>query len=217
MIATVTTTTRTKKLLRRLLNLYNDNNKNNNNRHNLLNDVVSFLFSAIPLQQVLSQSADPSLLIDQFSPVISQSLTSILVIVQKILPLSNEVFEISENNSDSNSNNNGNKDSSFNFNKNLPFVWLSSEENIGSGLLKLSEIILNINNSTSKNTLLQQQNYSKVLLPSINISCVQLIKCLVEKSICFENCLNNDPEILKKNSIDSKFVPHGFRNFPVIH
>ncbi|CAI4815684.1 CPA_1a_G0055740.mRNA.1.CDS.1 [Saccharomyces cerevisiae] len=187
-----------KKLLRRLLNLYNDNNKNNNNRHNLLNDVVSFLFSAIPLQQVLSQSADPSLLIDQFSPVISQSLTSILVIVQKILPLSNEVFEISENNSDSNSNNNGNKDSSFNFNKNLPFVWLSSEENIGSGLLKLSEIILNINNSTSKNTLLQQQNYSKVLLPSINISCVQLIKCLVEKSICFENCLNNDPEILKK-------------------
>lgn len=93
------------------------------------------------------------------------------------------------------------KDSSFTFHKNLPFVWLNSEENIGSGLLKLSELILDINNnsnSTVKNSLLQQQTQPKMLLPSINVSCIQLIKCLIEKSINFENCLNNDSNILKK-------------------
>lgn len=135
--------------------------------------------------------------------MISQSLTSILVIVQKILPLSNVLFTTSKNNSNSNGGNNHNnnsdsKNSSFNFNKNLPFVWLSSEENIGSGLLKLSELVLNISNTTTKSSLLQQQNYSMALLPSINISCIQLIKCLIEKSISFENRLNDNSDILRR-------------------
>lgn len=187
-----------KKLLQRLLDLYNNNNRNSDNKHNLLNDVVSFLFSVIPFQQLLSQPSDASSLIDQLSPVISQSLTTILVIVQKVLPLSNETLLITKGNTNHNSKN---KDSSFTFHKNLPFVWLNSEENIGSGLLKLSELILDINNnsnSTVKNSLLQQQTQPKMLLPSINVSCIQLIKCLIEKSINFENCLNNDSNILKK-------------------
>ena len=160
--------------------------------------MVSFLFSVIPFQQLLSQPSDANSLIDQLSPVISQSLTTVLVIVQKVLLLSNEALLITESNT---SHNSKNKDSSFTFHKNLPFVWLNSEENIGSGLLKLSKLILDINNSsnaTVKNSLLQQQTQPKMLLPSINISCIQLIKFLIEKSINFENCLNNESNILKK-------------------
>lgn len=137
-----------KEVVNHLVRLYCDDDK-----LKLFNDTVSFLISVIPFTQI---KAAPTL-VEEVAPVISQSLTSLLTLLNfltKDMASPGSGYE------------------------RLPFIWLNSEENIGSSLRMLSDVLLNISIHTDKNLL-----HHKRLFTSISAKSIELTRLLIEKSI----------------------------------
>lgn len=132
-----------------LIGLYNNGQ---NERFKLLNDVFSLLISTIPFQQL---STAPTL-IEEVGPTISQSITSLLAVVKFIGKNEDDMFS----------------------GCNLALLWLTSRENIGSNLKRLSEALSNIAIHTNDNL-----KHLKVLFNSISAKSLELIRLLVEQSI----------------------------------
>lgn len=136
-------------VISRLIEIYCGENK-----LRLFNDTVSFLLSVIPFTQI---KAAPTL-VEEVAPVISQSLTCLLTLVTYL-----------------DGNNNSFHDAAF---KRLPYNWLTSEENIGSSLRMLSDVLLNVSIHTDKNLL-----HLKRLFTSISSKAIELTRLLIEKSL----------------------------------
>ena len=135
-----------------LINKYNGDDKGK-----LFNDLVSFLFSAIPFQQL---STNP-IIFENIIPIVSQTMISLLELLK--------FFKTDDNK---------NKDS-FQGRKNLPLLWLKSEENIALNLRRLNEFVNNVTINLEKFNLV----YLKDFLPMLSSRCVQLLTELIKKSI----------------------------------
>ncbi|QLL34793.1 hypothetical protein HG536_0H01680 [Torulaspora globosa] len=120
----------------------------------LLNDVVSFLLSLIPFMQA---DTTPSL-IEEKAPVIAQSLTCLLTLINFLdtneAPVRDIKFE------------------------NVPLRWLTAEENIGASLRRLSDVLSNIGLRTDRNLL-----HLRRLLLSISSKAIEVTSLMVEKSL----------------------------------
>lgn len=134
-----------------LLNLYDKKRNQSLGGFNLLNDVFTSLISIIPFQQL---NLSPTL-VEDASPMISQSVTALLSLVRLI-----------------------EKDNRSKGMVNLPLFWLSSEENIGSSLRRLSEALSNIGIHTNSNL-----NNLKLLFNAVSAKSLQLVCLLIEKSL----------------------------------
>lgn len=133
----------------KLLHIFNKGDK-----FKFLNDVFSFLVSVIPFMQI---NAAPNL-IEEVAPVVSQSLTCILAILH--------FFDLKES---LRSNNDI---------KNLPLIWLTSSENLGYNLRRLSDVLGNLTIQADKNSL-----HMKKMLISISCKCIEVTRLLVQKSL----------------------------------
>lgn len=120
----------------------------------LFNDVVSFLLSLIPFMQIEASSN----MIEELAPVISQSLTCILTLIN-FLDSSEAAV----------------RDSNF---ENIPLKLLTAEENVGSSLRRLSKVLSSIGIRTDKNLL-----HLKRLLVSISSKAIEATSLLIEKSL----------------------------------
>lgn len=108
------------KAAKKLVSIYNE-------KGNLYNDLIGYLFSVIPFEQLRKDK----FLIKEVSPVISQVLTSLYYLL---------TFTVDENN-----NNNGSEK------ENILLKWLTGEENLGINLRKLSELYQDLSQEGSEN------------------------------------------------------------------
>ncbi|CUS24394.1 LAQU0S16e00716g1_1 [Lachancea quebecensis] len=135
----------------KLLELYESTATQSFGKLSLLNDIFASLISIVPFQQL---NMSPTL-IEDASPIISQSITALLSLVRLIK-----------------------KEDMPSTSTNLPLLWLTSEENIGSSLRRLSEALSNIGIHTNNNL-----SHLKLLFNSISTKSLQLVCLLIEKSL----------------------------------
>lgn len=135
----------------RLLSLYRKLDANDNSEFKIYNDVFSLLISTIPFQQLNSSPT----LIEEVAPTISQSVTALISLVSFI-----------------------DKESLEGSNVNLPYLWLTSQENVGSNLRRLSEALSNIGIHTNNNL-----RHLKLLFNSISAKSLELVRLIIEKCI----------------------------------
>lgn len=107
------------KMAKKLILKYNENG-------DLCNDLIGYLFSVIPFQQLREDAS----LLKKLSPVISQVLTSLYHLL---------LFIIEENN-----NNRSKKDNIF-------LKWLTSDENLGINFRKLCELYQGLSSEKEEN------------------------------------------------------------------
>ena len=172
------------------------NKYNGRNNIKLLNDVVSFLVSVIPFQQVTVQPA----IIDEYSPIILQSLTSIYEIVKLIdtnrtsKKLENETVE---------------RTRMIEFSE-LPIKWLTTYENLGVSLRRLYGFFQNLTFQKKDAPVI----YKIISCKTIKLLTLLLGKCAGEKSACEElvkipNLLPSETEfftVLSNPIVDTDFA-----------
>lgn len=139
------------------------NKYNNGNKTKLMNDLISFLISVIPFQQVTVQ---PSI-IDEYSPIILQSLTSIYEIVKLID--SNQSSKPTQDN----------KQGTLEF-YDLPLQWLMTYENIGVCFRRLYGFFQNLTMQSKDAPVI----YKMISCKTIKLLTLLLDKCAIDKDAC---------------------------------
>ncbi|SCV03303.1 LAME_0H09340g1_1 [Lachancea meyersii CBS 8951] len=117
----------------------------------LLHDTFASLVSIIPFQQL---NISPNL-IEEVGPTISQGVTALLSLARFCR-----------------------KDSLPKGAPNMPLLWLTSEENVGSSLRRLSEALSNLGIHTNNNL-----SHLKNLFHFISAKCLQLVTSLIEQAL----------------------------------
>ncbi|KAG0658815.1 hypothetical protein C6P45_002067 [Maudiozyma exigua] len=172
------------------------NKHNGNNKTKLLNDVVSFLVSVIPFQQVTVQPT----IIDEYSPIILQSLTSFFEIVKLIdtgKPAKKPENELMD------------RSRKIEFNE-LPIKWLTTYENLGVSLRRLYGFFQNLTFQKKDAPVI----YKIISCKTIKLLTLLLGKCAVDKSACEElvkipNLLPSETEfftVLSNPIVDTNFA-----------
>lgn len=179
-------------IVKRLVAKYNDGKA-----AKFLHDLVSFLISVIPFQQIIVQ---PSIS-DEVSPVILQALTSIYQIVELIdtedCKTQRKIYQTESH-------------STFPQISELPLLWLTTFENIGVSLRRLYGFYQNLT--------MQNKNTS-IINKMISCKCVKLLtllftKCSNDKESCVKlvkipNMLPSETEfftVLSNPIVDIDFV-----------
>lgn len=143
----------------------------------LFNDVFSFIISTIPFQQIQNM---PNL-IEGSLPSVLQALTAAVSIV-KFIDTHEEHCTFK--------------------NQNLPRNWLTSEENIGVYLRRMSEVFINI---ASQNNNLRE---FKDVLSIVSGAAIQLVRLLLEKSLEIASISELPKSARKKTIEDLTRVPN---------
>lgn len=150
-------------------------------QYKLLNDVVSFLLSVIPFEQINETSS----LLYSMTPLISQSITSLLLIVDQVC----DEKSVNE----------------YTLKKNMPLIWLTTAENYGYKLRSLGKLYNDISGDTNElskangNSVMENMEFKK-LAPLIGSSCLKLVNLMIDKALEIDEKVktNDKDEIASK-------------------
>ncbi|SCU95476.1 LANO_0E10462g1_1 [Lachancea nothofagi CBS 11611] len=129
----------------------------------MLHDTFASLVSTIPFQQLNTSPA----LVEDAGPIISQSITALLSLTRMCQ-----------------------KETIPRGAVNLPLLWLTSEENVGSSLRRLSEALSNLGIHTNGNL-----KHLKYLFNSISIKTLRLVNLLIERALDIADHSDDDIQI----------------------